>query len=125
MTTKRVSIKPTYDSRETGPRYRITTTINGRVLEWEKPIEDPFVRHVAHVGWPDLLRGLLRREVAVEVLIGGDREIVEDVLELDANYLGTNCTRRDEFNTAVLSGSLADYPGPLPASLSDFEEGLD
>jgi hypothetical protein len=121
---KRVSIKPTYDSRETGPRYSITTTINGRVLEWQKPIEDPFVRQVVHVGWRDLLRGLLHRDLVVEVRVDGDRDVVEDVLELDGNYLGTNCTRRDEFNTAVLSGTLGDYLGPLPPSLSDFEENL-
>jgi len=97
----RNSIRPTYDSRETGPRYHVTTRVGGRVIEFEKPMADPFVSHRVTVGWPDLLRGLLRRRLAVEVMIGGDPGVVEDVMELDGNYLGYNCTRRAAFQSHV------------------------
>lgn len=99
MTAKRVSIQPTYDSRQTGPRYHVTSKVNGRVATWRQPVPDPFVRtQVFVMGWRDLLGALLRHRMVVEVLVGGDPEVVEDVMELDANYLGTNCTRRDEFD---------------------------
>jgi hypothetical protein len=98
---KRQSIKPTYDSRETGERYHVTTRIGDRTIEFQKRVPDPFVRHTVTVGWPDLLRGLLRRRLAVTVLVDGDRDVVEDVLDLDANNLGYNCTRRDEFNLGL------------------------
>ena len=103
MAAKRVSIAPTYDSRKTGPRYHVTTTLNGRVLEWEKRIADPFVTTRVTVGWRDLLRSLRHGRLVVGVHVSADREVIEDVMELDANYLGTNCTRRDEFNAGIQS----------------------
>ena len=99
---KRNSIRPTYDSRETGPRYHVTVRKDGEALVFQHPIDDPFVRQTVVVTWPGLLTSLLRfRRLTVEILIGGDREVIEDVLELDDNYLGTNCTRRDAFNSHV------------------------
>jgi hypothetical protein len=95
---KRQSIAPTYDSRETGPGYHVTTWFNGHVIEWEKRLDDPFVHHTATIGWPDLLRSLLRRRAVVAVSIGAGWDLMEDVLELNADYLGQDCTRRDEFN---------------------------
>lgn len=46
MTTRaqRQSIQPTYDSRETGPRYNVTTQIGDRTIGFQVPTEDPFVR---------------------------------------------------------------------------------
>ncbi|MCW2897881.1 MAG: hypothetical protein JWO67_146 [Streptosporangiaceae bacterium] len=101
---KRQSIEPTYDSRETGPRFHVTTRIGDETIVFQQPIPDPFVRTTVHVGnrW-DLLRGLLRGRLTVEVIVSGDYEVVNDVLELDANTLTPNSTRRDEFN-----GHLAD-----------------
>lgn len=101
MTTKRQSIQPTYDSRETGDRYRVTTQIGDRTIAFHKPISDPFVHTTVTVGWPDLLRGLLRRHLTVTVIVDGDREIVDDVLELDANTLVAGSTRREEFNRGI------------------------
>ena len=98
---KRQSVKPTYDSRETGPRYHVTTCINSRTIEFQKRVPDPFVRHGVHVGWRDLLRGLLHRGLEVQVTVGGDMDVVEDVLDLDADHLGYNCTRRDEFKLGL------------------------
>lgn len=102
MTDIRQSIQPTYDSRETGPRYHVTTKIDGHPLDFMAPIDDPFVRQTVTIGWRDLLRGLLRRRLVVEVSVGGDHDIVEDVFELDDNYLGfSNSTRRQEFNAGL------------------------
>jgi len=110
VTEPRQSIQPTYDSRETGPRYYLSTFVHGRSLDWRKPIDDPFVSTEITIGWPDLLRALLRRRLLVRFQVDADRELVEDVLELDGNYLGLpNCTRRSEFN------------GQIHAALSDMD----
>ena len=98
---KRKSIKPTYDSRQTGDRYHVTTMIGDRTIAFQVRIPDPFIRHTVTIGWRDLLRGIFRRKLAVTVIIGGDRDVIEDVLDLDANNLGYNCTRRDEFNMGL------------------------
>lgn len=104
--TKRRSVAPTYDSRETGPRYHVTTRIGDRTVTFEERISDPFVNTTVTVGWPDLLRGLFRRRLAVTVIVGGDRDAVNNILELDAEWLGGDSTRRDEFTKAAF-GSFA------------------
>ena len=98
MSAKRQSIAPTYDHRETGDRFTVETRINNQHLG-VTPTRDPFIFHRVTVGWPDLLRSLLRRKLTIEVIVGGDREIVDDVLELDADALTFNSTRRDEWNS--------------------------
>jgi hypothetical protein len=106
--SKRASIQPTYSSAETGPRYNITTWVGNRCIGFQKPLQDPFVNHRITVGWPDLLRGLLRRRLVVTVIIGGDRDVVDDVLELDAEWLGGDSTRRDEFTAGLLKQFAVD-----------------
>ena len=102
MSAKRTSIQPTYDSRETGPRYWVTSTLNGKPVAFRYPVEDPFVRHTVRVRWLDLLKSLITgRGMEVVVTVGGDRDVMEDVMELDNNFLGFNCTRRDEFNQGI------------------------
>ena len=103
MTAKRQSIQPTYDSRETGPRYHVTTTIDGRVIgKFRHRVSDPFVHQTVHIGLRDLWRGLLRRSLTVEVTVGGDLDVMDDVLDLDANNLSIGpSTRRDEFNARI------------------------
>jgi hypothetical protein len=95
----RNSIRPTYDSRETGPRFHVTTRIGSRTTEFQKRIEDPFILHTVHIGWRDLLRGLLRRSLAVQVLVGGDPDVINDVLELDDNCLVPGSTRQAAFRS--------------------------
>lgn len=93
----RKSIQPTYDSAKTGPRYHVTYKLDGRVITWRERLDDPFVRAVLRVSWLDRLKSLLRREMEVEVLVDADPEVIEDILELDANYLGLDpSTRREE-----------------------------
>lgn len=78
-----------------------TCLADDRTITFQHPIDDPFVHHTVHLGWRDLLRGLLRRHLAVTTLVGGDREIVNDVMELDGNTLTPNSTRRREFNGQI------------------------
>lgn len=113
----RQSIEPTYDSRETGPRFHVTTEVGGHTVAFREPIPDPFVRTTVTVGKCALLRSLLRG-LTVTVTVGGDASAVEDVLELDANYLGSDCTRRDEFNVA-LGASLHNFRGGDTMSAAD------
>lgn len=97
---RRQSIQPTYDHRETGDRFTVETRINGRRLNEVVPTRDPFIHHRVVIGWRDLLRFVTRgREVVV--IVGGDPEIVDDVIELDADALTLNSTRRDEWDATV------------------------
>jgi hypothetical protein len=121
--SKRASIQPAYDSRRTGPPYQLTCWVNGhRADGWDR-LYDPFARRPLRIGWRDLLSGLLHHGLVIEVQTSTDPDIREDVLELDANYLGEDCTRRDAYNTSVRTGSTAGYTGPFPDCLSDEDHG--
>lgn len=97
----RRSIEPTYDSRETGERYNITVWVNDHAELFQRPIDCPFVRQSVTIGWWYALKSLLTfTPIKVEMCMSGDKEIIEDVLELDANYLGDG-TRRQEFNGQI------------------------
>jgi hypothetical protein len=111
----RQSIEPTYDSRETGYRYHVTTQVGDRTISFQHRLADPFVRQTVHIGWKDLLRGLLRRHLQVTVIVGGDRQIVDDVMELDANTLVPNSTRRSGFDAGI-NTALANYAAGLADS---------
>lgn len=97
----RPSVRATYDSRETGYRYHVTTTIGGKTEVFRYPIPDPFARTTVHVGWRSLLSGLLRGGLAVEVTIGGDTEVMNDVLELDDQTLIPGRTRQAAFQQSI------------------------
>jgi hypothetical protein len=97
LTPQRKSIEATYDSRETGPRFHVTTRIDDRTITFQQPIDDPFVRTTVRVSLLELLRGVLRRGLTVEVITGGHPDVVNDVLELDDNTLIPGSTRRQEF----------------------------
>jgi hypothetical protein len=94
----KTSITPTYDSRETGPRYWVTTRVGDRVIAFHQPLDDPFARTWVNLSVRDLLLGVLRRGLKVEVTIGADSDVMDDVLELDSNQLVLGRTRRAEFN---------------------------
>lgn len=97
----RRSIQPTYDSRVTGPAYHVTYRINGKTITFREPIADPFVNGRITIGWLDLLRGLFRGRLTVEVMVGGDVGRMNDVLELDANALVRNSSRRAAFDGRI------------------------
>jgi len=93
----RPSVRATFDSRETGPRYHVTTRINDETIAFQQPIDDPFVRQTVTVGWRDLLRGLVRGQLEVAILVGANPELMNDVLELDENTLIRGRTRNAAF----------------------------
>lgn len=114
--SRRRSIQPTYDHRETGDRFTVETRINGRKLN-EVATRDPFVHHRIVIGWRDLLRFICGgREVTV--VVGGDPQIVDDVMELDADCLTFNSTRRDDWNAHVERG-LGDFAAHLGEQSDD------
>jgi hypothetical protein len=107
----RNSVKATYDSRETGPRYWVTAAINGKTVAFRERADDPFVRQVVYVGWWDMLRALFRdRRVIVEVTVGADLTLMDDVLELDENTLIEGRTRKAAFGQAM-HGKLSAHVG--------------
>lgn len=105
---------PTYDSRQTGPRFHVTTRLGKRTLGFHHPIADPFVRQVVHIAWWDRLKSLLRRDFTVEVVVSGDPQIIDDVLDLDANNLcSSGSARRRDFHRQI-HATLAQQPQPNP-----------
>lgn len=97
----RSSIRPTFDSRETGARYHVTTRIDDETIDFQHRVSDPFVRQTVTIGWRHLLRGLLRGRLVVEVIVSGDRDVVNDVLELDDNTLLPGSTRRAAWDSHI------------------------
>ena len=94
----RQSIRSTYDSRQTGPAYHVTTRLGDRTVSFQDPIVDPFIHTAVIVGWRDALRELLRhRRLRVMVIVGGHPDRINDVLELDENTLIHNSTRKATF----------------------------
>lgn len=97
----RSSVQPTYDSRITGPAYHVTYRVNGKTVTFREPIDDPFIRGRVTVGWLDVLRSLLRGSLTVEVRVEADVDRMNDVLELDANALLRNSSRRTQFDAQI------------------------
>lgn len=101
------SVRATYDSRETGPRFHVTTRINGKTVGFKTRVPDPFGRTTVTVGLRDALAAFLRgRPIKVEVTSGADPEVMDDVLELDENTLIHGRTRQAAFRQAT-HGKLA------------------
>lgn len=104
----RSSIAPTFDSRGEPGAYTVETRVAGRRID-VTPMADPFVCQRVTVGWRDLIRGLLRRRLEVEVLVSADADRIEDVCEMDADYLGArHSSRRKEWD-AHLDRRLGDF----------------
>lgn len=98
----RNSINPTFDSRETGPQYTVTSRVGNRTISFEQPIDDPFVRQTIRIGLWDALRELLHHGwIEVEVLVGGTKDRIDDVLELDENTLVPGSSRRAAWDSHV------------------------
>ena len=104
----RRSIQPTYDHRETGDRFYVETRVDGDPVG-KTTCRDPFVFHRVTVKLG--LRHLLRRKVEVVMIVGADHEMVDDVMELDADCLTNDSSRRHEFN-ADLNVLLRDIGQP-------------
>lgn len=96
--SQRTSIQPTYDHSKTGDRFTVEVRENSRRLS-VKPMPDPFHNTVVRPrGWRAAL-GVLLRRYEVTVIVSGDHEIVEDIMELDDDYKGEHgSTRRMEWD---------------------------
>lgn len=105
--TDRQSIQPTYDRQKTGDRFTLEIRENDKRLSVES-LPDPFHNTTIRPrGWRVAL-GVLLRRCTFTVIVGGDPEIVEDVIELDGDYLGRfGSTRRSKWD-AQLEGALHD-----------------
>jgi hypothetical protein len=104
-------VKATYDSRETGPRYWVTTAINNKTIAFRERVDDPFARTFVRVGLWDVLRAwLLDRRLIVEVTVGADTDVMYDVLELDENTLIAGRTRKAAFEQSM-HGKLSAHVG--------------
>jgi hypothetical protein len=105
----RQSIAPTYDSGGNPGAYTVESRVGGRRID-QTPMSDPFVSQRVTVGWRDLLHGLRHRRLEVEIIVSAaDLERIEDVLELDGNYLGRQgSSRRAEWD-ARLERGLGDF----------------
>jgi hypothetical protein len=102
------SVRATYDSRKTGPRYWVTTSIDGKPVEFQRPLDDPFVRKTVNIEWrPIAWLPWPRLRVSVEVTVGGDVEVMNDVLELDENTLIAGRTRKAAFQQSMYQKLLA------------------
>jgi len=104
---KRQSIKSTYDSHKDGFQYMVSTSVNDKPLD-SRDIADPFVIQTVHVSLWDTLKGLFRGGVKLVVNINPkNNRIVEDVMELDDQYLGLGAnTRRENFNNQIMNSGI-------------------
>lgn len=114
----RQSIQPTYDRLKTGDRFTLEIRENDRRLSLAT-IPDPFHNTTIRPrGWRVALAVLLRR-YKVTVIVGGDPEIVEDVTELDSDYLGRfGSSRRQEWD-AQMNQSLGDFAARIGEHTDD------
>jgi hypothetical protein len=100
MTINRKSIDPTYNHAEVGDRFTLEIRENDRKAK-QITLSDPFHHTTIHVrGWRAAL-AVLRNRCVLTVIVGGDRDIVEDVLELDDDYKGARgSSRREEWDVS-------------------------
>jgi hypothetical protein len=104
---KRQSIKSTYDSAKDGYQYFVSTSVNHKPVS-SQDIADPFVTQTVKVSLLDTLKGLFMGGVNVQVRVNPkNNRIVEDVMELDDQYLGLGAnTRRDEFEKQIFDSAI-------------------
>jgi hypothetical protein len=111
----RISITPTYDSTETGPRYALAIDLSTREDTRLEELDDPFFGRTIALGRRELLTALLAGELRLTVQLLGDEAIVEDVRELDAAYLGPDRTREIAAEVEAANTTTPDLPA-IPAA---------
>ena len=93
------SVRATYDSAVDGKPYHVSTRVGDRTVTFQEPLADPFACTTVVVSWRDALRELIHhRCLRVTVVVGGDRERVHNVLELDDQQLIPGRTRHAAFH---------------------------
>jgi hypothetical protein len=96
------SIRATYSSTHEPNPYHVGVRLDDETILFQKPIADPFVRQEVIISPRRLLRSLLRwKPLTVTVLVGGDKERIDDVLELDDQWLVPGRTRRAAFHQHI------------------------
>lgn len=89
-------------------RYTVTVSENGRSFS-RREIHDPFIHtRVYPRGWRVALDVLLGR-YEIEVAVHADPETVEQVLELDPDYLGWGDSPRRQAWNARLNEALHEF----------------
>lgn len=97
----RKSISPTYDHRQTGDRFVVLTRVNDLEIG-SRSTTDLFHFTTVKVSRWDCFKSFLFGGMKVEVSCTGDTDIMEDVLELNSDYMGSyDSSRRQESNDAV------------------------
>lgn len=87
--------------------YTVEVRENGKRLDI-RPIEDPFVcTRVTAKGWRAAW-AVLRGRFEVEVLVSGDRDRIEQVMELDPDYIGPAGSKSRKAWNAQIQGALRD-----------------
>lgn len=89
----RNSVRATYDSAETGPRFWVTVLFDDQVVEERRPLVHPFLHYTVKITWWARLASLVRRHMSMTVIVGGDDEVMRDVFELDDQILIPGRTR--------------------------------
>jgi hypothetical protein len=108
MSDKRQSIDPTYDARKSGEPYTVEVREEDRRVS-RIVCGDPFINTTVHPrGWRAAL-AVLRRRYSVSVHVGACPPLVEDVLELNADYKGVRGSSRRREWDQQLEGSLMDF----------------
>lgn len=51
--------------------WTVTSWVGNRNVGFRVPVDTPSLRHTVTVGWPDLLRGLLRGHLLVWIVVAG------------------------------------------------------
>lgn len=89
--------------------YTLTVTLNDKPVTFMERHADPFITTRVTIGWRDRVKCLLRRRCEVTVSVGGDRDRVERVLELDPDYLGPPGSPSREAWNIELNAALHRY----------------
>src|SRR5690606_19933670 len=80
-------------------RFNVTTRVGRDLIEFQTPLPDPFIRHTIVVSWMDLLKGLLRRGLRIEMTIGADKETIGRTMQIASTPNLCTSTYTDVFGT--------------------------
>jgi len=87
-------------TQESEGRFTVQTMLGEQVIS-RVGIPDPFIYTRINISWYHLLVSLLLHgEMEITISINADKEVVDYVLEVDPDYIGTP-KRRAEFDQAV------------------------
>jgi hypothetical protein len=107
---KRPDAQAQQEGRQRVARYSVTVFENHRRLD-RRPIVDPFINtYVRPSGWRAALAVMLGR-YEVEVQVRADKELTEQVLELDPEYLGEWGSERRKAWDARVQAAFASFAG--------------